>query len=82
MWELSFKCGIYHAYIDSTQLVNTVFPLLINFMMEGSLNVDSFDKSLLLTLILDKFHDGMFTLKLLLVNLSLQIFTLKFSLIN
>ena len=82
MWELSFKRRIYHAYIDSTPLVNTIFPLLINFTMEGSLNVDSFDKSLLLTLILDKFHDGRFTLKLSLVNLSLQIFTLKFSLIN
>ena len=83
MWELSFvKRRIYHACIYSTQLVNTVFPLLINFTMEGSLNVDSFDKSLLLTLILDKFHDGTFTLKKSLVNLPLQIFTLKFSLIN
>ena len=52
-----------HASIAHAQLVNTVFPLLINFMMEGSLDVDSFDKSLLLTLILDKFHDGRFTLK-------------------
>ena len=64
MWELSFaKHRIYHACIDSTQLVNTVFPLLINFTMEGSLNVDSFDKLLLLTLILDKSHDGTFNLK-------------------
>ena len=43
-------------------------------MMEGTLNVDSF--------ILDKFNDGRFTLKSSLVNLSLQIFTLKYSLIN
>ena len=32
--------------------------------------------------ILDQFHDGRFTRKYSLVNLSLQIFTLKFSLIN
>ena len=32
--------------------------------------------------VLDKFHDGRFALKYSLVNLSLQIFTLKFSLIN
>ena len=42
--------------------------------MEDSLNVDS--------LILDKFNDGRFTLKSSLVNLSLQIFTLKYSLAN
>ena len=34
--------------------------------MEGSLNVDSFDKSLFN--ILDKFHDGRFTLKYSLLN--------------
>ena len=51
--------------------------------MEGSLNVDSFGKLLLFSYsILDKFHDERFALKLSLVNLSLQIFTQKFSLIN
>ena len=47
--------------------------------MEGSLNVDNFDESLLFS---DKFLDGRFTLKKSLVKFSLQIFTLKFSLIN
>ena len=44
--------------------------------MEGSINVhvDSFDKSLLFSI--------SFTMEGSLVNLSLQIFTLKFSLIN
>ena len=49
--------------------------------MEGSLNVDNvdnFDKSLLFSISCD----GRFTLKLSLVKLSLQIFTLKFSPIN
>ena len=47
-------------------------------MMEGSLNVDNFDKSLIFSISFTM--EG--SLKRSLVNLALEIFTVKFSLIN